>query len=256
MSRITNKEKIERLKNNIIDLENFINSAFHDLKTPLFTLGGFLDAFYEIYYDKINEKGQEYLDIMQSSIKKIESIINDIFSLFKYEKINEKFKKVDIIKVIKLSLDRLQVFFKFNDNINIDIKEITKISKEKKGIFVLGSMNFLMDIFVNIISNSIKYRKDNDALKIRISLLEEKDGYYTFYIKDNGIGISKEYKDFIFNFFTRIKEKKDIEGTGMGLALVKRIIEKHSGRIWFNSKKNYGTTFYFTLPKYKSKSKH
>ena len=115
-------------------------------------------------------------------------------------------------------------------------------------------MNFLTDIFVNIIGNAIKYRKENeDILKIRIGLSEETDENYTFYIKDNGIGISKEYKNFIFNFFTRIKDKKNTEGTGMGLAIVKRIIEKHSGKIWFNSKKNYGTTFYFSLPKYKSK---
>ena len=93
MPRITNKEKIEKLKNNIIDLENFINSAFHDLKTPLFTLEGFLDLFYELYYDKVNEKGREYLDIMKDSIKRIEIMITDIFSLFKCEKILVKLDK-------------------------------------------------------------------------------------------------------------------------------------------------------------------
>src|SRR5574344_1580600 len=248
-NKIDKKEEkiIKELKEKNIALENFINSAFHDLKTPIFTLQGFLNNFKEDYYNKLDEKGMQYLYLISKSANKLERMVNDIFEVFKCEKLDFQFQKLDILEIINLSLDRLQMFI--DEDINLDYSELKNFIKKNENIYIYGSLNFLTDVLVNLIGNSIKYRKDDIDLYIKIGLAEETTDKYIFFLEDNGIGIDEKYHDFVFEFFNRLKEK-DVEGTGMGLAIVKKIIIKHKGEIWFKSKKGGGTTFYFSLLKY------
>ncbi|UCG69066.1 MAG: GHKL domain-containing protein, partial [Thermoplasmata archaeon] len=114
--------------------------------------------------------------------------------------------------------------------------------------------NRILQVFVNLLSNSIKFMSPGREGLIKIGYID-RETEYEFFVKDNGIGIEKEYHDKIFKIFQRLKESKDIEGNGVGLAIVKKIVESHGGGIWVNSQKGKGSTFYFTLPASKQRKR-
>ncbi len=240
---LENFKKIKDLELKNFDMENFIYSAFHDLKTPLFTLQGFLANFKEKYYEKLDEQGVKYLMSISNSAKRLAKMINDVFEFFRFEKVDYKFEKVNVLYNLRVALDEIQVLLEDDDIV------INLVGFENKDVFVKAHNLFLTKVWVNLLTNAIKYRKDNEKLVINIGVNDVKPNFYEFFVEDNGIGIDSKLHNFIFELFTRIKEK-DEEGTGVGLSIVKKIITKHNGKIWLESQKNIGTKFYFTLPKY------
>ncbi|MFN8577098.1 MAG: ATP-binding protein [Candidatus Sericytochromatia bacterium] len=221
-------------KNN--ELLNFASVASHDLKEPLRMVTSYNQLLLRKYKDKLDESGVEFL---QYSIDGAERMRKLIESLLKYAKIgteSKEFSEIDINNVLNRVLKNLRLIIE-EKSVNIKFDNMPK---------VIGDSTLLEVLFQNLISNSIKYNKNNPEINI---LCNEDKEEYIFSIKDNGIGISSDYHEAIFSMFKRLHSRSDYEGTGIGLATVKKIVEHHKGRIWLESEDEKGTVFYFTLSK-------
>jgi len=221
------------------ELENFVFTVSHDLKAPIVSVQGFSSILLNDYRDRLDKDGVHYLQRIQSNVTQMERLIHDLLELSRIGRVVNPFEDTDINEIIKLALYDLQ-FQSKEKNIEIVIQPNLPV--------VYCDRDRILQVFTNLISNAIKYMGDNPAPRIEIGC-EEKDNYYQFYVKDNGIGIDPKYHTKVFELFETLKEIKNVEGTGVGLTIVRRIINNHNGKVWIDSEKGKGSTFYFTLPK-------
>ncbi|MDA8692517.1 ATP-binding protein [Saprospiraceae bacterium] len=219
-------------------LEQFAHLASHDLKSPIRTITTFSSLLKKKSSSKLNENELDYIDFIVKSGKNLSEMIDDILAYSKLGSQKILLEKTDLNIVIK---DLLSV-------LSNEAKEkgVTLIQKE---IFptVSADMVKIKRVFLNIISNAIKFsdkKKDNKFIHLHYQKLS---GFHQFSITDNGIGIGKTEKD-LFTTFTYLNSKENYNGTGMGLAICKNIISKHGGKIWYESEYGKGTTFYFNIP--------
>jgi light-regulated signal transduction histidine kinase (bacteriophytochrome) len=174
----------------------------------------------------------------------MKELIDNLLSFSRMSRSKFNFSKTDL----NLLVDEIKVLLK-NDykenNIEWKVKDLKNAVCDR---------NMFKQVFFNLISNSIKFSKNNDKIVIEIGRKKNNDEII-YYIKDNGVGFDMKYSDKIFNVFRRLHSEKDFEGTGIGLAIVKRIINNHGGRIWVESRINKGSVFYFSLPVLKNYTK-
>ena len=168
--------------------------------------------------------------------KRMQNLINDLLAFSRIKSRAEQYHPVDVRKVLD------EVLF----NLEIDIEENKAVITKEPLPVILADYSQIVQVFQNLIGNAIKYQSEKTP-KIHISTVKE-DNYRLFSVKDNGIGIEPQYASKIFDIFRRLHTKDEYEGTGIGLAITKRIIEQHKGKIWVESKPGGGSTFYFTIP--------
>lgn len=232
---LRNVTELEQTKNELElrnkELSQFAYIASHDLKTPLNNVSSLL----QIIEGQLDEETNKILSLISDSTERMRVLIDDLLEYSSIGKLKEMIN-VDCNRLVELIQQDFQTIIK-ETNTAIEIGELP---------IVKGYETELRLLFQNLISNAIKFSKSGISPKIEISA-EEKDGW-TFSIKDNGIGVADEHKDKVFNIFQRLHAKSEYEGTGIGLAHCKKIIELHKGRIWINSEPGDGTTFYFTIP--------
>jgi len=221
------------------ELENFVFTVSHDLKSPIVSIHGFSTMLLNEYRDKLDEEALHYLDRIQYNINQMERLIQDLLELSRVGQVVNPFENVDVGKIVQTALSELQYQW------------------EEKGIEIVVAPNLptlycdrarIVQVFTNLIGNAIKYMGDNPHPRIEIGY-KDQGNQHLFFIRDNGIGIDKAYHEKIFDLFYTLKEVQGVEGTGVGLTIVKRIIENHQGQIWVESEKGKGSTFYFTIPK-------
>lgn len=220
------------------DLEQFAYIASHDLRSPLQTILGFAQILGQKYQECLDEKGKHYLDRIITGAERMNKLIS---SLLEYSRIGNKkldFKPVDGNKMLAQVLESLQADIESSHAV---------IQLEQLPIFV-GDEVQLEQLFQNLISNAIKYRHPEVTPQIKITVEPKVNFEYLIGIHDNGIGISSEDFQRIFQVFQRLHNSEQYPGTGIGLAVCKKIIDNHGGRIWVESEANQGTSFYFTLP--------
>jgi light-regulated signal transduction histidine kinase (bacteriophytochrome) len=169
--------------------------------------------------------------------KRMQSLISDLLAYSRVTSYAGEFEEVDLNKVIEEVLFNLEIVIEENNAV-ITNETLLKISAD---------YSQMVQVFQNIIGNALKYRSKKTP-KIHISSRKE-DDKWLFSVKDNGIGIDPEYSEKIFQIFRRLHTREEYEGTGIGLAITKRIIERHGGKIWVESEPGKGSTFYFTIPK-------
>jgi light-regulated signal transduction histidine kinase (bacteriophytochrome) len=191
------------------------------------------------YKGILDEKAQSYLNqIMECSIR-AKSLVEDLRELSKSGELSLEFEEVSSKEIVE---NVKTVFHEMIDNHRLQIEvvgELPVIVCDKKAIY---------RVFENLTGNAVKYMGEKDDARIEIGY-EDKGDFHKFYLKDNGVGIDPKDQAKIFRKFHRLKEAKEKKGTGLGLAIVKRIIESHRGRIWVESEKGEGATFFFTLAK-------
>ncbi len=220
------------------ELDSFVFTVSHDLKNPLVTIGGFINLLYKNFGNVMGEDGKKYLTRITKSVKKMESLINDLLNLSRIGRLTGKKTMVSFGELVADSLSSM------NSRIN-DSGIKVKVPKDLPYIF--GVKKRLGQVIDNLMDNAIKYiGEDNPTPYIEVDVKEDK-GEQIFFVKDNGIGIEKKYHDKIFGIFQRLPYPKKIEGTGIGLTIVKRIIELHGGQVWVESEKGKGSTFFFTV---------
>jgi PAS domain S-box-containing protein len=230
----TVKKRTKTLQQYINELEQFTYIASHDLKEPLRAIAGFSDLL--IRKCKCDGNSEEYTGFIQSAVSTMNNIIDDLTEYSKIQR-SSNFETVHVNDAVRRAIDKLK-------------KEIDKA--EAKIIFknlpdVSGNENQIMFLFYHLIQNSIKFSRENIPPIIEIKA-EKKGEKIMFSVKDNGIGIDKPYWGKIFVVFQRLHQREKYKGTGIGLAICKKIVENHDGKIRVESKVNEGSTFYFTLP--------
>ncbi|MES2727538.1 MAG: ATP-binding protein, partial [Bacteroidota bacterium] len=220
------------------ELEQFAYVASHDLQEPLRMVTSFLTQLEKKYIDVIDDKGKQYIHFAVDGAKRMRQIILDLLDFSKLGKMEDKLEPVDINELLK---EVLSLFYK-----KIEEKQAVICIDEMPT--VLSFTAPLRQIFQNLIGNSLKYQQVGISPNISISA-KELDTHWEFSVADNGIGIDALYFDKIFIIFQRLHHKQEYSGTGMGLAITKKIIENLGGRIWVESEEGKGSTFYFTIIK-------
>ena len=238
-----NEKKLEALLAELAaknaELETFVYSVSHDLKTPIVTIEGFIGVLREDFGNLISEDGEKYLNYMSDAARKMELLINDLLYLSRIGRLPERKTEFPFANLMEKVLETLQHLIK---------ERGIELNVEKGLLVVYGEKKRLVQVMENLLSNAVKYvGKENPSPRIDVGVREQ-DDQKVFFVRDNGIGIEKIYFEKIFEVFQRLPSaKKAGEGTGVGLTIVKRIIEHHEGRIWLESEPGKGTTFFFTL---------
>jgi PAS domain S-box-containing protein len=226
----------EHLKRSNEDLERFAYIASHDLQEPLRNVISFSQLLERRYRGQLNSDADEYIEYIVEGGKRMQALVND---LLEYSRVNtraEPFRSTRCDEVLEKALQNLQ----------FAIDETRAVIKSTHLPVLTVDPEQLRMVFQNLISNAIKFRRDEPPF-IQIST-EKIPGMWKFAVQDNGIGIDSAFFDRIFVIFQRLHTRDRYPGTGVGLAIVKKIIERHGGRIWVESEVGVGSTFYFTLP--------
>jgi PAS domain S-box-containing protein len=225
-----------------LELEAFSYSVSHDLRAPLRSINGFAKILREDFGTIVDDEGNRLMGKIISNANRMGQLIDDLlaFSQLGKKEINKG----------EVNLDE------FVKGIVNDLVDQEKTRRIRVNAGPLGKcfadQSMLQQVWVNLISNALKYSRKKEETIIEIGVTDT-DGQKTFFVKDNGVGFDMQFSNKIFGVFQRLHKVEDFDGTGVGLALVKRIIERHHGRIWFDAKVNEGATFFFTLPSNKTK---
>ncbi len=228
--------RTEKLESANRELEAFAYSVSHDLRAPLRSVDGFSKAILEDYDGILDETGKDYLHRLRTAAIRMGQMIDDILNLSRITRVTVTRERVNLSQLVKEILERLR---------ETDAKRSIQTVIEKD--IIAECDRHLIEIALqNLLSNAWKYTRKKPHAIIEFGQ-EEQNGKRVFFIKDNGVGFNMKYVDRLFVPFQRLHKTSEFEGTGIGLSIVKRIIDKHGGKIWVESKPNEGTIFYFTI---------
>ncbi len=227
---------IEKYKISNQELEQFAYVSSHDLKEPLRMITSFLQLLQQRYSDELDDDANDFINYAVDGAKRMDMMIND---LLEYSKIGSTERKYEYLQSEK-------ILEKVLKNLKPTIEKTNSIITQDPLPLIYANEYMMIQLFQNIISNAIKYNGEKTP-EVHISA-ENIDDEYIFSVKDNGIGIDQKHLEKIFKIFQRLHTREQYEGTGIGLAISKRIIQKHRGKIWVESELGKGTTFYFTIP--------
>lgn len=220
------------------ELEQFAYIASHDLQEPLRMVTSFLNLLQIKYDNELDDKARQYIYYASDGAVRMRRIILD---LLEYSRVGRKGENYETVSANDLLLEALEL-----NKAQIEEKE-ARILYQKLPLLV-ANRSALLQVFQNLISNALKYQRPGTIPGINISFVED-EKQIIFSIQDNGIGIETQYFEKIFVVFQRLHNKNDYSGTGIGLAICKKIIEHHKGRIWLESMPGKGSTFFFSIPK-------
>jgi len=230
------KSTMIELKRSNQELKQFAYVASHDLQEPLRMVSSFTQLLERKYKNELDEEALEYINYAVDGAKRMQLLINDLLAYSRVNTKGGKLEDVDLEKVLDEVLFNLEILIEENQAV-ITRDPLPKICADHRQI---------VQLFQNLITNGLKYRSD-ETPQIIISAQKE-NKYWLFSIADNGIGMDPQYRERIFQIFSRLHTHDEYEGTGIGLAIAKRIIVRHGGRIWVESELGEGSTFYFTIP--------
>jgi len=228
---------LEDLKKSNQELEQFAYVASHDLQEPLRMVSSFVQLLSIRYKDKLDSNANEFIAYAYDGSLRMQKMIQDLLQYSRIQTKGEVFHKIDAADLLRQVLNNLQTKIEETEAV-ISVGDLPVIN---------GDESQLIRLFQNLIANAIKFCRDKKP-EIHISSKQLKDEWL-FTVQDNGIGIDLQYQQKIFLIFQRLNTREEFGGTGIGLAICKRIVERHKGKIWFESKPGEGTTMYFTIKK-------
>lgn len=234
------RELSEALKRSNQELEQFAYVASHDLQEPLRMISSYTQLLEKRYSDKLDDDARDFINYAVDGANRMQRLIQDLLT---YSRVTTRGQPLQV-------LDAHDALGEAVFNLNMQIQEASALISNDELPSVKGDKSQIVAVFQNLISNAIKFRKPDVTPRVHISAqkAEGRKGFYTFSVKDNGIGIEEKYFEKLFVIFQRLHGKREYPGTGIGLALVKRIVERHGGKIWLQSTPNEGTTFFFNMP--------
>ena len=219
-----------------VELESFSYSISHDLRVPLRAIYGFTQILIEDYAKDLPNDAISLLNNVKSNAKKMSDLIDGLLEFARLGRNEPQKVEVNLQEIVNEVVNELSIQEKDRD-IDINIKALPPIYADRIAI---------KQVIVNLISNALKYSRKKNKTRIEVGT-EEKGDETIYYVKDNGVGFNMEYVNKVFGVFQRLHSETEYEGAGVGLAITHRIIQKHGGKIWVESKEDIGTTFYFTL---------
>lgn len=225
------------------DLESFAYSVSHDLRTPLRAIDGFSHLILDRYEEKLDDEGKRLLNVVRDNTKKMGQLINDILAFSRAGRLEIKVSEVSMEALVRDVWHELEPLIAGRE-VRLEIKSLPPVH---------GDPAMLRQVWANLLDNAVKFTHSRSTAHIEIGgslgLAENGVGSeYTFYVKDNGVGFDMRYAGKLFDLFQRLHGVDEFEGTGIGLAIVKRIVTRHGGRAWADGKIGEGATFYFALP--------
>jgi PAS domain S-box-containing protein len=230
-------DQYENLKLKSQEIEQFSYIASHDLQEPLNSMKAVINFLNEDYEEKLDKDGKQYLSFLSQAASKMEDLVNGLLAYSRLGR-NKVLSLVNFNKIVAELIDDL-TYVIGQSHARMTIEKLPEINAYEAEIKL---------IFMNLISNSSKFTRPGVVPQIEIGAIEREEEW-EFYVKDNGIGISEENSQKVFSFFTRLNNRTDFEGIGIGLAHCEKIARLHRGAIWFKSELGSGTTFYFTVNK-------
>ncbi len=219
------------------ELKHFAYIASHDLQEPLRMISSYVQLLEKRYGNKLDDDAREFIAYAVEGASRMKELINDILTYSRVESRDEEFNSVDFETVLQKALHNLAVIIEENQ---AEVRHDTLPAVD-------ADASQIVQVFQNLIGNAIKF-KSEERPYIHISA-EKKENEWLFSVKDNSIGFDQQYADRIFGMYQRLHAKSDYTGSGMGLAISKKIIERLGGRIWVKSDPGKGSTFYFTIPR-------
>ncbi|MEO5644802.1 MAG: response regulator [Bacteroidia bacterium] len=220
------------------ELESFSYSVSHDLRAPLRAISGFARLLKEGYDDKLDDEGKRILGIIGNNGMKMGKLIDDLLAFSRLGRKELEKSKVDMNELVANVLVDIEKTVKHNAK--IEIEELPPATTED---------TLMHQVWCNLITNAIKYSSKKTPAQIQVGCYEDQREGNIYFVKDNGVGFDMSYYDKLFGVFQRLHSAEEFEGTGIGLAIVHRIISKHGGKIWAEGKPDEGATFYFTTGK-------
>ena len=231
------RERTEQLETANKDLEGFSYSVSHDLRVPLRAIDGFSHQLQKLCADKLDDEGQRYLNIVRDNTKKMSQLIDDILAFSRMGRLGMTMSEIDMLKLAQNVFEDLKPSLAERE-CNIEFKPLP---------FCHGDLSMMRQVWINLLSNAIKFTQNKTIARIELGGYIENDENI-YYVKDNGAGFDMQYADKLFGVFQRLHGIEEFDGTGIGLAIVKRIVTRHGGRVWAKGKVNEGATFYFAVP--------
>lgn len=219
------------------ELDAFGHSVSHDLRAPLITIGGFTGRLLKNYSAVLDAKGREMLHTIQSNVRKMEDLINDLLTFSRLGRQAMKLDELDIKGLVKAVFEELTTGTP-GRTVELKIGELLP---------AFADLALIRQVMINLLSNALKFTRPRERAQIEVGSRSEGD-WAVYYVKDNGVGFDIKFAKKIFDVFQRAHSADDFEGTGIGLSIVHRIITRHGGRIWAEGKVGEGAVFYFTLP--------
>lgn len=243
---ITERKALERKLDNLVhelrrsneELEQFAYVASHDLRQPLRVVGSYVTLIEESIEDKLDGETREFMDFIRDGVRRMDLLITDLLA---YSRVGRSSRDgpVDSGRALDLALIDLQV----------DIDDAhARIRHPARMPVVLGDTTEMVRLFQNLIGNGVKYRSLDRVSEVQVGC-NDAGTMWQFFVRDNGIGIPTEHIDRVFGIFQRLHARDEYDGTGIGLAICKKVVERQGGRIWIESEPGNGTMFCFTWPK-------
>ena len=227
------------------ELESFSYSVSHDLRAPLRHIDGYIEMLVEDTRGQLAEKQQRYLKAITDASRQMGDLIDDLLEFSRMGRTEMRETSVELDELVRGAIRNLEMAV-VGRNITWQIPSLPR---------VVGDPAMLKQVFANLLGNAVKYTRPRDAAQIEIGRAGEEDGRVILFVRDNGVGFDMKYADKLFGVFQRLHRADEFEGTGIGLANVRRIIARHGGRTWAEAVPDQGATFYFTLNLSKSAHK-
>jgi len=235
--KLKSKEALLHEKN--AEIQQYLYTVSHELKTPISSMRGYSLLLQDFHFENMNSEIIAYLQRISTNLDQMEQLVDNLLDYTRIDVDIDECEEVEITELLKEAIEELNFLIQQN-NYEIDI------SLNLPTVFCKRSL--MLRVFTNLLSNAIKYSKNTELPKIEVGYIPD-EIFHKFYIRDNGIGIAHGDQDKIFQIFGRLNNKKGAKGSGLGLVITKRIIEKHGGEIWLESARGKGSTFFFTLPR-------
>ena len=240
---ITERKQVEAERERLLaeleaknrELEAFVYTISHDLKAPLVSLSGFSSALQKESYSQLGKEGKHYLERIQANVAHMDALITSLLELSRIGRVVGSIEEIDVATLLRE--------VRFALAVRLEEARAEFVVQEPLPT-VRADRDRIHQVFANLIDNAVKYRSAERTLHIEVGCRQE-SGFYHFHVADNGIGIAPQYHEQIFTPFRKLHP--EIEGLGVGLALVKKIVEHHGGRVWVESEAGKGSTFYFTI---------
>jgi PAS domain S-box-containing protein len=220
------------------ELEAFSYSVSHDLRAPLRAMDGFSRILVDEYASQLPSEAARYLKTIRESSQQMRHLIDDLLS---FSRLSRQPLNKQTISTNDLVRQALQ---------SLNVEQQGRLIEISMGALppCRGDPSLLRQVWINLISNALKFTREQAVARIEVGCLTQEDGAQVFFVKDNGVGFDMRYADKLFGVFQRLHRAEEYEGTGVGLAIVQRIIHRHGGRVWADGEVERGATFYFTLP--------
>lgn len=234
------KKRTKSLENVNKEMEEFVYVVSHDLKAPLITIQGMIDIFMDSPQGKrLSKRSREFMETIKAASERMGDLIGDLLQLSRVGRFDVETERVNIAEVVEVVFSEVRT---------LDVKYRFNFSMEGNFPALRVNRRRIYQIFANLINNAVKFMSEDNTEPYVLVTCEDKGEFYEFRVKDNGAGIDPRYQKRIFGVFKRLHGRQ-VEGTGIGLAFVKKIVETQGGIIWVDSDVGRGAEFIFTLPK-------